>query len=87
MATPNIIPNITYEELLELMMRVYNATGSETEHDYWLELLEVNLRNPRLSDLIYWPGEYFGDGNNSREMSPKELLDNALADRPEQSET
>jgi hypothetical protein len=77
---PTKLPDITYEELLELVTRVCQATGSGSEHEYWLTLLEVNLGNPQLSDLIYWPGEYFGDGDNSREMSPKEILDIALAD-------
>ncbi len=34
-------------------------------------------RNPRISDLIYWPGEYFGD--NSREFTPEEIIDIALS--------
>jgi hypothetical protein len=28
----------------------------------------------RLSDLIYWPGEYFGD-DNQRELTPEQILD------------
>jgi len=35
-----------------------------------------------LTDLIYWPGVYFGDGDNSREMTPKEILDTALRAKP-----
>jgi hypothetical protein len=73
------IPDITYDELLELVTRVCNAAGEEHEYSFWLSLLQANLPDPRLSALIYWPGEYFGDGDNSRQLSPREILDIALA--------
>ena len=76
------IPDITYEELLELVTRVSGAAGAEHELHFWLRLLEANLPDPRLSDLIFWPDEYFGDGGSSRELSPKEILDIALAANP-----
>jgi hypothetical protein len=77
------VPDITYDELLELLTRVCRAAGVEHEVYFWLRLLEANLPDPRLSDLIYWPGQYFGDGNNARELSPREILDIALAARSE----
>jgi hypothetical protein len=73
------IPDITYDELLELLTRVCRAAGVEHENYFWLRLLEANLPDRRLSDLIFWPGNYFGDGDNSRHLSPKEILDIALA--------
>ena len=42
-----------------------------------MRVLEHHL-DPRISDLIHWPGEYFGDGDNSRELSPQDILDIAL---------
>jgi hypothetical protein len=74
------LPDVTYEELLELITRICRVHGAEHEIYFWLRFLEVNL-DPRISDLIYWPGEYFGDGNNARELSPKEILDTALRAR------
>jgi hypothetical protein len=76
------IPDITHDELLELITRVLRAQGSEHEQYFWLRLLKANLPDPNLSDLIYWPGEYFGDGDNSRQLSPQEILDIALAAKP-----
>lgn len=44
-----------------------------------MSLLEANLPCRNVSDLIFWPGHYFGDGDNSRDLTPKEILDIALA--------
>jgi hypothetical protein len=65
--------------LLELIRRVSTAGAEEHEKIFWLGLLEANVPDKRISGLIFWPGEYFGDGNNSRELSPEEILDIALA--------
>jgi hypothetical protein len=73
------LPGITREELLELIRRVAQADGEEHEIDFWLGLLAVNIPDPRISDLIFWPGEYFGDGDNSRALSPEQILEIAQA--------
>lgn len=79
---PQKLNDITYEELLELMTRIYNADGTEYELDYWLEFLEVQLGNHKLSDLIYHPKHYFGDDVDRDEMTPKEILDVAITNKP-----
>ena len=73
------VPDITRAELLELIRRVVTADGEEHETIFWLGLLETNVPDPRISDLIFWPGEYFGDGDNSRGQSPEQILDIALS--------
>lgn len=74
------ISDITRDELLELVGRVCNpAAWAEHEVFFWLRLLEANLPDPRLSALIFWPGEYFGDGDNSRELTPEQILTIAQA--------
>lgn len=55
------------------------ADGEEHEIDFWVEMLAVNIPDPRVSDLIYWPGEYFGDGNNARELTPEQVINIAQA--------
>lgn len=72
------IPDIAYDELLEIFTRVCTSGHKEHETYFWIKLLEANLADPRISDLLYWPGEYFGDDDNMREMTPKEKLDAAL---------
>jgi hypothetical protein len=69
------IADIRNDELVELARRVMECTGAEHEIDFWLKMLEVNLPDPKVSDLIFWPGEYFGDGNNSRELTPEQVVD------------
>jgi len=75
------IDDITREELLELIRRFSTPGYEEHELIFWLKLLEANVPDPRISDLIFWPGEYFGDGDNSRELSPEEILEIALGKR------
>ena len=31
------------------------------------------------SDLIFWPGEYFGDGDDSRELTAEEVADEIIS--------
>lgn len=73
------LPDITRAELVELVRRVMEAEGTEHEIDFWLDMLALNIPDPEVSDLIYWPGEYFGDGDNSRELTPDQVVDIALA--------
>src|SRR5262249_56832026 len=73
------VPDITRDELLELIRRLSTAAGEEHEQIFWLRLLEANVPDKRISGLMFWPGDYFGDGNNSRNLSPEEILDIALA--------
>jgi hypothetical protein len=71
--------DLSEPEMIELLERIAAADGTEFQIEYWVECLEVNTGVERISDLIYWPGEYFGDGDNSRELSPREILETALA--------
>jgi hypothetical protein len=73
------IPDISRAELLELLRRICTADGREHEIDFWLGMLKANVPDPKVSDLLFWPGEYFGDGDNSRELSPEQILDIALS--------
>ena len=73
------LPDIQREELVELARRVMEEAGPEHEIDFWLGMLELNIPDPRISDLIYWPGEYFGDGVTvPAEMTPEQVIDTAL---------
>ena len=74
-------PAPTDEEALELITRLTSAGGEEWEQFFWIRVLEHHL-DPRISDLINWPGEYFGDGDNSRELSPQDILDTARKSKP-----
>ena len=70
--------DLVYDELLELVSRVYRAEGSKHLATYWIDCLRVNTGDDRIFELLFYPGDYFGDGNNQREMTPREILDAAL---------
>jgi len=74
-------PPPTDAEALELITRLVSAGGEEWEQFFWTRVLEHHL-DPRISDLIHWPGEYFGDGKNSRELSPQDILDTVRKSKP-----
>jgi hypothetical protein len=72
------VPDISYDELLELTTRVVRDDGAEHEIEFWFALLEKNLPDPRLFELIHQPHAYFG-GHTGRDLTPREILDTALA--------
>jgi hypothetical protein len=74
--------DITHAEMLELVERIFApGRNKEGEIAYWIKCLKVSTGDERIDDLIFWPGEYFGDGDNSRDMTPEGILDTALARR------
>ena len=82
LADRSAIPkDLSEGEMLELIERICKADGTESQISYWLNCLEINTGDERLSDLIFWPGEYFGDGDDSRELSPQDILRTAIANR------
>lgn len=84
--TESIPSDLSYEEMLELVDKVCNALGDEFQLYYWLKCLEINTRDRQISTLIYWPDEYFGaESGDTNELSPKEILEIALANGLKQS--
>ncbi len=43
--------------------------------DAYLQYVFTTIRktfgDAQVSDSVFWPGEYFGDGNNQREATPE----------------
>lgn len=71
---------ISEDEILELIARLLDAKRySDREVYFWMETLDGFLRDPNLRDLIHYPGKYFGDSDNSRQMTPRQILDAANA--------
>jgi len=74
----NALPaSATEDEMLEMLQQVCEAKGTEFQVEYWVECLRVNTGDDRISDLIFWPDEYFGKPVKN-ELSTKEILDVAL---------
>ena len=51
----------TYAEVLAVLEAVSAATLPEAKHDYYLGWLEEQFPGANVSDLLYWPDEWFGD--------------------------
>ncbi|MBE9115430.1 hypothetical protein IQ249_05900 [Lusitaniella coriacea LEGE 07157] len=77
-ARASTIADISYDELLELMTRVCQRKGTESECAYWFAILEANLPIESLSDLMYYLDEYLEQESRQRELSPQKILDLAL---------
>jgi hypothetical protein len=59
--SPKWIADLTYAELRDVYEAVVSVELSESQTSHFLEWLEVNLPNANMSDLIYWPNEWFRD--------------------------
>ena len=77
---PGRVADVTYEELLEVVRRVMEGEGSESEIQFWIDLLQANLPVRSVSNLIYWP---WGcpEPAGARKATAREVLDAALAGR------
>jgi hypothetical protein len=75
--------DLTRAEMLEVLEQLCAVTASPDIEEYWLKVLEVNTGDDQLTNLIYWPGIYFGDSYDGRELSPAKMLEVALARRSE----
>ncbi|MBD9606480.1 hypothetical protein [Pseudomonas sp. PDM08] len=74
------VADVTKQELVELVRRVMEGDGADHEVEFWLSMLEINIPNERISDLIFWPDEYFDDVNYSQELSPEQVIEIAFKD-------
>ncbi|MBC3361850.1 hypothetical protein [Pseudomonas sp. SWRI154] len=74
------LEDLAKQELIELARRVMNGDGPDHAIEFWLSMLEINIPNDRVSDLIFWPGEYFNDVSYSDELSPEQVIEIALED-------
>ncbi|WP_277760927.1 hypothetical protein [Pseudomonas sp. A34-9] len=83
LATPyeRRLTDVTKQELVELARRVMEGVGADHEVEFWLSMLAINIPNERVSDLIFWPDEYFNDVNYSQRLSPEQVIEIALNDR------
>lgn len=41
--------------------------------------VEKTFGDSQVSDLVFWPGVYFGGGNNQRELTPDVMADAVLS--------
>lgn len=73
--------DLSEPELLELLDAICEVRGDQVHLEYWVRCLAVNTGDNRISDLIFWPEQYFGAGYDGRELTPAEMLEVALRKR------
>jgi hypothetical protein len=56
---PALVPDLTYDELREVLRSMLDGELSEAVESYSLRWLEANLPGANVSDLIHWPNEWF----------------------------
>ncbi|MCA9041760.1 MAG: hypothetical protein KDA65_15510 [Planctomycetaceae bacterium] len=58
---PVFVEDVFYSEVVDVLNSIWNVEGTEDETSYYLNWLEAQFPNSNISDLIYWPDEWFGD--------------------------
>ncbi|MAE62403.1 MAG: hypothetical protein CMJ49_13735 [Planctomycetaceae bacterium] len=72
-------PDLGREGLVEMFARVLADPGDDAYLEYVFTTVEKTFGDDQVSDLVFWPGEYFGDGNDQRELTPETMADAVLA--------
>ncbi|GIO88093.1 hypothetical protein J25TS5_50250 [Paenibacillus faecis] len=68
---PRRVPDITREELVEIVRRLKDSEISHGESMFYLQLLEANVPMPGVSDLVYW-----------EDLEPEEVIARAMSYEP-----
>nr|MBP3282918.1 bacteriocin immunity protein [Treponema sp.] len=64
---------MTRTELINLVRKIIECEGTESEIDEMINLLKKNIQYPDLINLIYW---------NEEELTPEQIIDTALNYKP-----
>lgn len=68
-AEPTLDEDATYSEALAVLDAVGSATVPDSELSYYIDWLEAQFPGSHISDLIYWPDEWFGDASLFRDAN------------------
>ena len=80
LGTPGLVPDLSYPELREVLRSFLDQELSETVESYFLAWLEANLPGAKVSELIYWPNQWFNDESLlNAEFTPDQFLAYAMA--------
>ncbi|MDX7986370.1 hypothetical protein FE392_03330 [Xenorhabdus sp. 12] len=73
------IEDLSFHEAIELI-NVFFETSNPDPHVYYAkDLLEINFSNINISDLVFWPNDWFQDDELDVELTPEEVLGYAMA--------
>lgn len=77
--------NLTRQDLVEMFRRVLDDPCDDEYLTFVFQTVEKTYGDRQASDLVFWPGEYFGDGDHSRVLTPEEMADAVLKRYEERS--
>lgn len=72
-------PDLSREGLVEMFAKVLADPCEDAYLQYVFTTIKKTFGDAQISDLVFWPGEYFGDGNNQRELTPELMAAAVLA--------
>ncbi len=77
---PKACPDVTREELIEVVRRAMPTSGDE-DYEYYMEIFDANVAMPDASNLIFYPAEHDLDGESigDYDPTPEEIVDQALS--------
>ncbi len=77
---PYAVADLTYDELVEMITDVSDPDTDDEVCSYYAGIIECTLPGANLSDLIYWPNEWFNDeAKIDIDLSPTEIANYILA--------
>lgn len=74
----NANSTIGHAELTQMFARISANPSDDAYLSFVFSTIEKTFDDAQVSDLVFWPGDYFGDGDNSRELTPKQMADAVL---------
>ncbi|QDU11059.1 hypothetical protein [Gimesia aquarii] len=74
----NADSSLTRDDLTEMFKRVCENPTDDAYLQFMFSTIKKTFGDHQISDLVFWPGEYFGDGDNSREQTPEEMAEAVL---------
>ena len=72
------VPTLDREQIAEMFKRVLEEPADDAYHEFVFSTIEKTFGDAEVSDLVYWPEQYFGDGDDSRDLTPEQMADAVL---------
>lgn len=77
---PRVIEDLRYGELVAMIEAICDPDIDEEVGFYYIQLIELTLPSAEVSDLIFWPHEWFQDREKREvDMEPDEIANYILA--------
>ena len=73
-----VSPGLDRDGLTTMFAKVLADPCDNAYLQYVFSTIKKTFGDTQISDLVFWPGEYFGDGNNQRELTPDLMADAVL---------